>query len=64
MPNCAIATCKNFSRVTKNTDIRYYYFRFPKEKNFPTKWVIACSRKDKINLENGKLIEKITSIYY
>ena len=51
MPNCAIPTRKNYFRGTKDTDIRY--FRFPKEKNFTTKWVIACFRKDKINLENG-----------
>lgn len=53
MPGCAVTGCKNYSRVTKGTEIKY--FRFPKEKELCRRWIIVCRRKDKINLKNGKL---------
>ncbi|KAL1489715.1 hypothetical protein ABEB36_013651 [Hypothenemus hampei] len=53
MPNCAISTCKNYSRVTKNSGVRY--FGFPTEENFAKQWVKACYRRDKINVKNARV---------
>lgn len=52
MPGCAVATCKNFNRKTKGTDIKY--FSFPKNEDMAKQWITACRREDKINLKNGK----------
>ncbi|CAH1981430.1 unnamed protein product [Acanthoscelides obtectus] len=51
MPGCAVANCKNYNRVTKGSDIRY--FRFPKNEEFVKRWVGACRREDEINLRNA-----------
>lgn len=51
MTNCAVATCKNCTRLTKGSNIKY--FRFPKNKELCKVWIISCKRKDKINVENG-----------
>lgn len=55
MSSCAVATCKNYSRVTKGTSIKY--FRFPKDINLSKKWANACRREDEINFKNGKCLE-------
>lgn len=52
MPGCAVTGCRNFSKNTKGTNIKY--FSFPKT-DVAKKWVVACRREDKINLKNGKL---------
>lgn len=53
MPNCAVYGCHNHTRKTKGSEVRY--LRFPKNEELCKKWVIACKRKDKINVDNGKM---------
>ncbi|XP_050315855.1 THAP domain-containing protein 1 B-like [Anthonomus grandis grandis] len=53
MSSCAVATCKNYSRVTKGTNIKY--FRFPKDRNFPKQWANACHKEDEINFKNARI---------
>lgn len=52
MPACAVFTCKNSNHSTKGTDIKY--FGFPKDDDVCKQWIVACGRKDKINLKYGK----------
>nr|XP_012215770.1 PREDICTED: uncharacterized protein LOC105668131 [Linepithema humile] len=40
MPSCAVKNCKNNSRNTKNTGIRY--FSFPKKNEMIEKWIVLC----------------------
>ncbi|CAH0564616.1 unnamed protein product [Brassicogethes aeneus] len=50
MPGCAVAGCRNLSKNTKGTQIKY--FSFPKS-DIAKEWVVACRRKDKINLKSA-----------
>nr|CAH7759844.1 unnamed protein product [Callosobruchus chinensis] len=56
MPGCAVANCKNYNRVTKGSGVKY--FRFPKNEDLAKQWVIACRRKDEINLKNACICSK------
>lgn len=60
MPGCAVALCKNYNRLTKGTEIKY--FRFPKDKELCKKWIIACRREDEINLKNGNIYDCVIGI--
>ncbi|XP_050300162.1 THAP domain-containing protein 1-like [Anthonomus grandis grandis] len=51
MVNCAVLGCKNHTKKTKGTKIKY--FRFPKQEDLAKQWVIRCHRGDKINLKNA-----------
>lgn len=51
MPNCAVATCNNYTRNTVGKEIKY--FRFPRDNDTRKKWINACRRHDIINLKNG-----------
>ncbi|XP_050500736.1 THAP domain-containing protein 1-like [Diabrotica virgifera virgifera] len=56
MPGCAVANCKNYNRVTKGSNIKY--FRFPQNEEFVKQWVVACRRQDEINLKNACICSK------
>ncbi|KFM79827.1 THAP domain-containing protein 1, partial [Stegodyphus mimosarum] len=49
MPSCAVYGCSNTNRKTKGTGIRY--FSFPNNPDLINKWLIACKRKDKVNVK-------------
>lgn len=53
MSNCSVATCKNYSKITRGTDIKY--FRFPSNKHLAKQWIAACGRKGPINLKNARI---------
>lgn len=68
MPSCAVKNCKNNSRNTKNTGVRY--FSFPKKKEMTEKWIVLC--KENVDPKIGiyvynidRLIKyKIDKIHY
>jgi len=53
MPACAVATCKNYIKTEKSSDLSFH--RFPKDPSIRKQWVYRCSRKDKFNPSNGKI---------
>lgn len=57
MPTCAVQGCLSYSRKTKGTNIKYY--SFPKKEELSKRWVYACHRLDKFNIQQGKIIRCI-----
>lgn len=50
MPSCVVKNCKNHSRKTVGSDIKY--FSFPKEERLCKQWIDVCQSQN-LNLENG-----------
>ncbi|XP_067143078.1 THAP domain-containing protein 2-like [Centruroides vittatus] len=51
MPNCCVAVCENYNQKTKGSNVIYH--SFPKHPTLRSKWIHACKREDKVNVENA-----------
>jgi uncharacterized protein YukE len=47
--NCAVATCSNYHKKTKLSDVKVIYHRFPKDSEMCKLWLGKCKRKDPVN---------------
>jgi hypothetical protein len=56
MPSCSVYGCGNYNRKTSGTEIKY--LGFPKSE-VAKKLVIACKRKDPMNLKTGRSLQCI-----
>ena len=53
MPYCSVSTCRNHNSKTKGTHITYH--TFPRDSKLRKLWEHKCYRKDKFNVENGRI---------
>lgn len=51
---CAVATCKNYWRKTKDTE-HVIYHRFPNNKEIAKIWLFKCKRADTVNIVNARV---------
>ncbi len=62
MVNCAIATCKNYNKKTKDREVEIVYHKFPREHNLAQSWAIKCKREDKINFNTASICSEHFSV--
>lgn len=52
---CSVAVCNNSYYKAKNENSELSFFRFPKDSTIKKEWIIKCYRKDKWNVDNGRI---------
>ena len=55
MVNCAVFGCNSNNKKIKNKVNTISFFRFPKNKDICSIWIVKCARKDKINIDTARL---------
>ncbi|GAB6029050.1 hypothetical protein CHUAL_004836 [Chamberlinius hualienensis] len=53
MPACAVALCRNYTKTTKGTNVKY--FSFPRDPSTQEEWVLRCGRETEFNVNNSRI---------
>ncbi|XP_030757989.1 THAP domain-containing protein 2-like isoform X2 [Sitophilus oryzae] len=55
---CAVAICKNNSKIVKQSGEPIRFFSFPKDPNIRTEWIRKCFRKHEFSVDHARICSK------